>query len=98
MKEIVPAVTRNKLYSYFRGKNNWTKNKLLETEQGVGVGEMSEGGQRVQASSYENMMCSIVTTVNIIVLYIWKLLTELILNILTCIEKIVTMWGDGRVN
>lgn len=36
----------------------------------VGAGEIGAGGQRVQASSYENMMCSIVTTVNIIVLYI----------------------------
>ena len=47
--------------------------------EGWGVGEMGEGGQKVQTSSYRinkswNVMCSVVTVVNNTVLYVWKLL------------------------
>ena len=43
--------------------------------EGWGVGEMGEGGQKVQTSSYRinkswNVMCSVVTVVNNTVLYV----------------------------
>lgn len=58
------------------------------------MGELSEGGQQVQTSSYKissgNVMYSIMMTVNKTVLYISKLRKEHILKVLVTREKMAT--------
>ena len=62
---------------------------------------MSEGGQKVQISSYKishgDVTYSMVTIVNNTVWHIWKWLKVKILKVLITRKKIVTMYGVTNV-
>ena len=66
--------------------------------RGLGLGEIGEDSQKAQTSSYKtshaDVMCSMMTTVNI-VLYIWKLL-GVYLKGSHHKKKIVTMLIDAN--
>ena len=63
------------------------------------MGEMDEGGQKVQTSTYTintgDVMYHMVTTVNDTALHISKLLREQTLKVLTTRKNICTYDGDG---
>ena len=82
---------RNTIWSHYMWtlKQNKTKTKLIDTEKrlacararGWSVGKMGEVSQRdkyplIKQTSLEEIMYSIVTTVNNIEQHIWKLLRE----------------------
>ena len=52
----------------------------------------------IQWISSRDLMYNMVIIVNNTVLYIWKLLREQILKVLTTGKKMVIMWGDRGVN
>ena len=71
--------------------------------RGGEVGEVDEGGQKVQISSYQvykfwGLMYSMMIMVNNTILYTWKLLREHVLKVLTPLTPEKGSVSDGCVN